>query len=150
MFQSQNSVPKAACHCDAGLQQRRWRLPGDPQRGFFAGQRQLTMPPSQLQAARAQFEKFIPIIGSCPKRIELKVQDDRRQIVVDESESSQMDSRVHYIRFTVLVPDEPIECAPCAHCGATLYLRGRPRGAASSSDTQRARSRTPRSNYTYV
>ena len=73
------------------------------------------------------FEKLIPVIGKCPKRIELKVFDARRkQVVVNEEESSQMDSIVHYIPFTHQITNNRIECEPCACCGAKLYLRGRP------------------------
>ena len=81
----------------------------------------------KTDGANVMFEKLIPGIGTCPKRIELQVFDARRkQVVVNEEESSQMGSRIHYIPFTHQITSNRIECEPCACCGAKLYLRGRP------------------------
>ena len=71
------------------------------------------------------FDKSLPVIGTCPKRIELLVRGQHRA-VVDEAESRQMDSRIHYIRFSEPIESpDVVKCKPCAHCGARLYLEGR-------------------------
>ena len=61
--------------------------------------------------------------------------------------NSQMDSRIHYIRFTVPV-GQAVACPPCAHCGAHLYLRAKP--SPSGASQERSRSPPRARNLTFV
>eukprot|EP00973_Karenia_brevis_P021076 2897864-Karenia_brevis.AAC.1 len=96
----------------------------------------------KTRGTNVMFEKKIPVFGSCPKRIELTFRDRRHGVVVHESESAQMDSRVHYIPFTAQIAT-PIKCQPCAHCGARLYLRGKPDDSHTAASSSGSRSRSP-------
>ena len=88
------------------------------------------------------FSKSLPVIWTCPKRIELLVRG-QYQAVVDEAESKQMDSRIHYIRFSEPIENQDVvKCKPCAHCGARLYLEGRVGLNAPAAEARRERSRS--------
>ena len=83
-----------------------------------------------------QWKGDAPIFGSCRHRI-VKFEGTAAAPVVNEDESTQMDNRVTYMRFSYEFKDDKGErknCKPCKACGAKLYLEGLEQRGSTPSD----------------
>ena len=87
------------------------------------------------RGSNVEFNLDSPVIGTACCTIQLFVRDGRR-LIVDQAETSQMNSRVRYLYLNQSI-SATRKCAECAHCAARLYMEG------GSAVWPRTRSRTP-------
>ena len=87
-----------------------------------------------------ELKSDMPVIGTACGPIVLYARQGRT-MVVNASETAQMDVRVRYFRFERQIPADRLvhNVRSCVHCAARLYLEGRHELAAG-----RQRSRSPR------
>ena len=71
--------------------------------------------------------------------------DEGPRVVLNQAETSQMESRMKYFWLSHSLPEEQVvRVASCAHCAARLYLEGRPAALPGPPPPAAARSRSPR------
>ena len=87
-----------------------------------------------------ELKSSMPVVGTACVPIVLYARQGRA-MVVNASETAQMDVRVRYLRFAHQIPDDRLvhNVKACSHCASRLYLEGRPVGPAP-----RGRSRSRR------
>ena len=109
---------------------------------FLEGE-SLTVARPKNKGGNVEFEKDIPVIGSCPAPVQLFMRCGPGWSL-HQSETAQMESRIKYLSVTQSLPqDGVIECAACVKCAAALYLQGEPANVGGApANAARARSRS--------